>query len=308
MPCRRPWRAHGRVAFPLLLLCIAVSWHLRLPLIVGRERLAASIAEDIEREIAKAASPHSDVDVDDGILRYSNEMHLLQRMPEHLFGVASVLCRAACSRACVASRQASLRHSTSKLTSCRCPNPFDEILNLSRTDPDQRWQELSDLDIAKRGKALDLCSGIQACLSHKSNARPACAARSERIFQGEFGGEAQEHADGMNQRVRRPENLSEPDAGAAMPLVFQPSRWQKQQTPHQAAQADLDKSRLRAQLVRAGPAAVRQLFEYISSITFGEHNVGIIEQILDAALPEDTSFQGDFVDLGCGRGKMIAGD
>jgi hypothetical protein len=275
-----PWRAHGRVAFPLLLLCIAVSWHLRLPLIVGRERLAASIAEDIEREIAKAASPHSDVDVDDGILRYSNEMHLLQRMPEHLFGVASVLCRAACSRACVASRQASLRHSTSKLTSCRCPNPFDEILNLSRTDPDRRWQTMSDLDIAKRGKTLDMCSAIQACniLARHSNDRPACAARSERIFQGELDGEAQEHADDINQRARRPEKWLESD------------------------------SRLKAQLIRTGPAAVRQLFEYISSITFGEHSVGIIEQILKAALPEVTSFQGDFVDVGCGRGKMIAGD
>jgi hypothetical protein len=271
-PCSTQGR-NGRVVATLLLLCIAVvvSWYPWRRSVDQHERLAATIAEVLEEEIAKAASPHSDVN-DNSVLRYSNEMHLLQRMPEHLFSATSVLCRAACSRTCSGATQ--------QTSACRCPNPFDEILNLSRTDPDRRWQTMSDLDIAKRGKTLDMCSAIQACniLARHSNDRPACAARSERIFQGELDGEAQEHADDINQRARRPEKWPESD------------------------------SRLKAQLIRTGPAAVRQLFEYISSITFGEHSVGIIEQILKAALPEVTSFQGDFVDVGCGRGKMIAGD
>jgi hypothetical protein len=74
-------------------------------------------------------------------------------------------------------------------------------------------------------------------------------------------------------------------------------------------------SHFRDQVKRIGSKSVRQLFDYVSTLTYGEHSASILESILETALSELPSQSGEkqhdaighFVDLGCGRGKMLAG-
>lgn len=90
--------------------------------------------------------------------------------------------------------------------------------------------------------------------------------------------------------------------------------------PRCAAQADdmlfsgkgVDREALTFQemALQVGPKSVRDLFDFIATITYGEHSTRILASILQEALREDApqpTAEGDFIDLGCGRGKMIAG-
>ena len=269
MPCAPGHRrcAGASLLSRLACLCISASWLLLFSIVVisdrampGADSLRDRILQAIEIEMARTESPHSKLAAleDKSLLRYADEMDLVERLPGHLFEASAAVCRAVCSQEC----GESLFHRSAL---CRCADAFDALINMSATDPES-WGEVVAIDIDQQGKMMEMCSGLLTCRREPSS---GCAAKAKAIL---------------------PTSTAREEAGGK-PSLF------------------------RDHFKRVGSKPVQQLFDYVSTLTYGEHSAHILESILETALSELPSQSGEkqhdgtghFVDLGCGRGKMLAG-
>ena len=139
----------------------------------GADSLRDRILQAIEIEMARTESPHSKLAAleDKSLLRYADEMDLVERLPGHLFEASAAVCRAVCSQEC----GESLFHRSAL---CRCADAFDALINMSATDPES-WGEVVAIDIDQQGKMMEMCSGLLTCRREPSS---GCAAKAKAIL------------------------------------------------------------------------------------------------------------------------------
>ena len=253
-----------------------------------RSELEDRVSAVLEDAMEQATSPYAASSAAaSGPSGSVEETDLLLRLPQSELEGFSIFCSAACSHECRRRGNVDRSDLSTLIITCDCLDVFDELRLVSQDTPRAHadahhaaWDVVANVSFIKQQRALALCTRFTQCLAREPGPNGAA---------GGGGGEA-----------------AQPCAARAAEIL----------------QAGLkhvsDTSTTKSELTRVGAAPLKRLFDFVGSTLYGEHSTRNLEMILATALAdysaelrhsarvEAAEAPGYFVDLGCGRGKMVA--
>ena len=254
----------------------------------ARRELEDRVSAVLEDAMEQATSPYAASSAaSSGPSGTAEETDLLLRLPHGVLEGFSIVCSAACSRECRRRGNVDKSDLSALVITCDCLDVFDELRLVSQDTPRAHaaaaqhaaWADVTNVSFIKQQRTLALCTRLTQCLAHEPGPSGAAGA----------GG------------------------GKAAPCAARAAEILEAGLKHIS-----DTSSTKGELTRVGAAPLKRLFDFVGSTLYGEHSTRNLELILATALAdysaelghsaraEGAEIPGYFVDLGCGRGKMVA--